>query len=129
MIHKDEIRSILLNLNLNLSQLVLDDFLELFNLELGADSSRSVEQFTLGNFISLYKMILVNQSTYFREIFNGKSVEDIDLQFHLRENDANCQLCFKVYDADNSGYLSFMELKTCLMEMNFHRQFARQYNP
>ena len=90
MIHKDEIRSILLNLNLNLSQLVLDDFLELFNLELGADSSRSVEQFTLGNFISLYKMILVNQSTYFREIFNGKSVEDIDLQFHLRENDANC---------------------------------------
>ena len=79
MIHKDEIRSILLNLNLNLSQLVLDDFLELFNLELGADSSRSVEQFTMGNFLSLYKMILVNQSTYFREIFNGKSVEDIDL--------------------------------------------------
>ena len=87
MIHKDEIRSILLNLNLNISQLVLDDFLELFNLELGADSSRSVEQFTLGNFISLYKNILLNQSTYFREIFNGKKIEDIDLQFHLREND------------------------------------------
>lgn len=87
MIHKDEIRSILLNLNLNISQLVLDDFLELFNLDLGADSSRSVEQFTLGNFISLYKNILVNQSTYFREIFNGKKIEEIDLQFHLREND------------------------------------------
>ena len=60
MIHKDEIRSILLTLNLNINQMVLDDYLEAFNLELGADSSRSVEQFTLGNFIALYKMILVN---------------------------------------------------------------------
>ena len=106
MIHKDEIRSILLSLNLNINQLVLDDYLEAFNLELGADSSRSVEQFTLENFVALYKMVLVNQSTYFREIFNGTDKEDIDLQHHLRENNENCKLCFRVYDEDSSGYLS-----------------------
>ena len=83
----------------------------------------------MGNFLSLYKMILVNQSTYFREIFNGVKSEDINLQYHLGVNDVNCKECFEVYDADNSGYLSFMELKTCLMDMNFHKQFARQYNP
>ena len=40
-IQNDELRSILINLNLNLSQLVLDDYKEAHLQEIGADSSRS----------------------------------------------------------------------------------------
>ena len=47
----------------------------------------------------------------------------------LKDNQDNIRLCFDVYDADMSGYLSFMELKVMLTEMNLHRQFAKHWNP
>ena len=74
-------------------------------------------------------MILKNQSTFFREIYNGKAPDTINLEPHLRENNENMKLCFKEYDIDNSGYLSYMEMQTMLMEMNLHKQFSKFYNP
>ena len=65
----------------------------------------------------------------FREIYNGKKLEDLNLESHLDENEKNIKLCFKVYDADSSGYLSIDELKTFLTEMNLHRQFAKHFDP
>ena len=100
---------------------MLDDYLDAYNQDLGADSSRSGEPFNYDNFVVLFKMILKNQTTYFREIYNGKEASEIDLGFHLKENNENTKLCFKVYDADSSGYLSFMELKQMLTEMNLHK--------
>ena len=66
-------------------------------------------------------LILRNQSKYFREIYNGKKPSELDPQEHLRENRDNIRLCFEVYDVDKSGYLSFMELKVMLMEMNLNK--------
>jgi hypothetical protein len=74
-IDTDELRSILLNLNLDLSPLTLEDYKEAFYQELGADSSRSGEQITWPQFRVLYCLILRNQSTFFREIYSGKRVE------------------------------------------------------
>ena len=112
-----------------MNQLTLDDYKEAHLHEIGADSSRSGDTITWEQFKSLYLLILRNQSTLFREIYNGKKIEDLNLQSHLEENEKNIQLCFRVYDADQSGYLSIDELKTFLTEMNLHRQFAKHYNP
>ena len=94
--------------------MVLDDFLEAHNIEMGADSSRSGDSFTWEQFRALYLLILKNQASYFREIYNGKKAKDLDLQAHLRENSDNIRICFDAYDTDKSGYLSFMELKIML---------------
>ena len=111
----------LLNLNLDTSQLMLDDYLEAHNLELGADSSRSGETFSWESFRALFLLILKNQSGYFREIYNGKDPKDLDINQQLRDNSNNIRICFDVYDTDKSGYLSFMELKVMLTEMNLHK--------
>ena len=80
-------------------------------------------------FKQLYLLILKNQTSFFREIYRGAKVEDIDLQKHLKENDDNIARCFRLYDVDASGYLDFLELKSMLMDMNLHRQFAVHFNP
>ena len=82
-IQNDEVRSILLNLNLDLSLLILDDYLEVHYVEQGADSSRTGESFGWDQFKQLYLLILRNQSTFFRELYNGKRLENINLQEHL----------------------------------------------
>ena len=51
------------------------------------------------------------------------------MQKHLMENHSNLKKCFVAYDVDDSGYLSYDELKTLLTDMNLHRQFARHYQP
>ena len=38
-------------------------------------------------------------------------------------------MCFDAYDSDKSGHLDYNELKTLLVEMSLHKQFARHYNP
>ena len=96
---------------------------------MGADSSRSGESMTWEQFRALFVLILRNQSTYFREIYNEKKIAELDLQKHLKENEENLKLCFRVYDKDNSGYLDFSELTQLLREMSLHRQFALHYNP
>tara|TARA_B110001450_G_C17469051_1_gene419381 strand:- start:171 stop:659 length:489 start_codon:yes stop_codon:yes gene_type:complete len=120
-IQRDEVRSILINLNLDASQLVLDDYLDAHNLDLGADSSRSGETFSWESFRALYVLILKNQTGYFREIYNGKDPKTLDINSQLKDNTNNIRICFDVYDVDKSGYLSFMELKMMLMEMNLHK--------
>ena len=45
-IQNDELRSILLNLNINMNQLTLDDYKEAHLHEIGADSSRSGDTIT-----------------------------------------------------------------------------------
>ena len=119
----------LLNLNLDASQHLLDDYLEAHNLELGADSSRSGETFTWESFRTLYLLILKNQSGYFREIYNGKDPADLDINLQLKDNNNNVRVCFDEYDTDKSGYLSYAELKVMLTEMNLHKQFATWWNP
>jgi len=96
---------------------------------MGADSSRSGETITWEQFRSLLCLILRNQSTLFREIYNGKRVEELDLQQHLMENEENVKVCFRVYDQDQSGYLDFNEMKDFLQELNLHRQFAKHWDP
>ena len=79
-IHKDEMRSLLLTLNLNLGSTQLEDYIEALNVELGADSSRSGEFYSIEHFKILYLLILRNQTTFFRELYSGKKADDIDLQ-------------------------------------------------
>ena len=100
---------------------MLDDYLDAHNLDLGADSSRSGETFSWDSFRTLYVLILKNQTGYFREIYNGKDPKDLDINSQLKDNTNNIRICFDVYDVDKSGYLSFMELKMMLMEMNLHK--------
>lgn len=128
-IQRDELRSILLNLNLDISPQVLDDYIEVHNQDLGADSSRSGEPYTWDQFRSLYLLILRNQSTFFRDIYNGKPEVEIDLQLKLEENNSNLRLCFEKYDADRSGFLEYGEVKSLLLEMNLHKQFALRFDP
>ena len=45
-IMKDELKSILLNLNLNVNMIVLDDYMEVFHQLIGGDSNRSGELYT-----------------------------------------------------------------------------------
>ena len=59
-IQDDELKSLLLNLNLNMTQLVLDDFKEAHLQDIGADSSRSGETVTWEQFERLYWLILRN---------------------------------------------------------------------
>ena len=108
---------------------VIDDFVEVHSLEMGAESNRSTDSYSLEQFSSLYLLILRNQSSYFREIYNGKKDGEIDIQLHLKENNDNVRLCFEAYDVDRSGYLSFMEMQALLMEMNLHKQFSKHFNP
>ena len=84
----------LLNLNLDASQHLLDDYLEAHNLELGADSSRSGETFTWESFRSLYLLILKNQSGYFREVYNGKDPADLDINLQLKDNNNTRSVCY-----------------------------------
>lgn len=74
-----ELKAILLNLNIAPTQHVLDDYRELHLQELGADSSRNGEQMNWEQFRELYLLILRNQSTYFREVYNGREFHEIDL--------------------------------------------------
>ena len=126
-IQKEEIRSILLNLNIDLSQLVLEDYFEAQSTDL--DSTSSFDSYHFEMFKSLYLLILRNQSSFFREIYNGKKPCEINLQKHLKENNENIKLCFETYDVDKSGYLCHDELLILLQEMNLHKQFERHYNP
>ena len=128
-IHVDELKSILLNLNINVPPHILEDYREVHSLYQGADSSRNEETITWEQFKSFYKLILMNQSTFYREIFNGKKLDDMDLNKHLADNEQNLHICFKVYDKDDSGFISFPELKTFLRDLNLHRQFATHFNP
>ena len=123
-ISKEEVRSILLNLNINVSQLILDDYLDVHNADVGADSNRSGDTYTLDNFLTLFCLILKNQATYYRELYNGKKKTEINYQQALQENNLNVRVCFDVYDVDKSGYLDYFELRTLLQEMNLHKQFA-----
>ena len=77
-ISKEEVRSILLNLNINVSQLILDDYLDVHNADVGADSNRSGDTYTLDNFLTLFCLILKNQATYYRELYNGKKKTEIN---------------------------------------------------
>eukprot|EP00355_Strombidium_rassoulzadegani_P004381 CAMPEP_0168626404 /NCGR_PEP_ID=MMETSP0449_2-20121227/10614_1 /TAXON_ID=1082188 /ORGANISM="Strombidium rassoulzadegani, Strain ras09" /LENGTH=56 /DNA_ID=CAMNT_0008668397 /DNA_START=538 /DNA_END=705 /DNA_ORIENTATION=+ len=38
-------------------------------------------------------------------------------------------MCFDAYDADASGYLSYMELMSLLKELNLDKQFSKHFNP
>ena len=120
-------RSILLNLNLDVSPKILEDYIEVHTQDLGGDSSRSGEPYTWDQFRSLYLLILKNQTTFFRDIYNNKKPEEIDLQTKLEENNNNLRLCFEKYDVDKSGYLEYHEIRSLLLEMNMHKQFALHY--
>ena len=52
--YSDELKSILLNLNLNLHTHLLEDYKEAHGLELGADSSRSGESINWEQFKSFF---------------------------------------------------------------------------
>lgn len=39
------------------------------------------------------------------------------------------RLCFEKYDVDKSGYLEYQEIRSLLLEMNMHKQFALHYQP
>ena len=106
---------------------MLEDYMDVYNESVGSDYP--IRDMNWGQFRDLFNLILRNQTTYFREIYNGKTVEEIDLQFHLKENSDNIRLCFDIYDVDHSGYLSYMEMQTMLLEMNLHKQFAKHFNP
>ena len=80
-------------------------------------------------FRDLYLLILRNQSSFFREVYNGRPFNEIDLQAHLQENEDSMKMCFQVYDSDGSGYLNFNELKEMLRDLNLHKQFAKHYHP
>ena len=110
-----------------MSKLVLDDYVAAD--EQNDEDSKAEESYSLEKFLRLITLILSNQSTFFREVYNGKAAREIDLQKHLRENNDNIRLCFNEYDIDKSGYLDYMELRELLKEMNLHKQFSRHYNP
>ena len=128
-IQRDELRSILLNLNIQMSQNVLDDYIEVFATTGGIESPLSDEPFTWTKFEAFFLLVLRNQSGYFREIYNGKRPSEIDIQAHLAAINENVRECFKIYDKDGSGFLSQDEIESCLRDMNFHRQFANHPNP
>ena len=128
-ISSDELKSLLLNLNLNLTPLLLDDYREVHYSEMGAESSRSGDNLTWEQFRQLYALILRNQTSLFREIYNNKQVKDMDLQRHLADNEANLKSCFRLFDMDKSGYLDFNEFVSMLMDLSLHKQFARYPNP
>ena len=56
-------------------------------------------------------------------------MDELNLQQYLMENEENLKMCFRVYDADASGFLCFDELKEFLQELNMHRQFAKHWDP
>ena len=120
----------MLNLNLDLNPLLLEDYKEARLNELNEpDSSRNGDTMNWEQFRHLYNLILRNQSTYFREIYNNKNIRELDLQKHLSENEENLKMCFRIYDVDDSGYLCYKEFKEMLQELNLHKQFARHWDP
>lgn len=116
-------KSLLLNLNLNFSPLLLEDYKEAHLNEIGADSSRSGDEMTWEQFKKLFILILRNQTTLFREIYNNKKYKELDLQKHLNSNEESLRVCFKAYDVDDSGYLDFTEMTSLLTELSLHKQF------
>lgn len=102
-----ELKSLLLNLNLNLPHNLLEDYKEAHLNEIGGESSRSSDDMTWEHFKKLLVLILRNQSTLFRDIYNNKSFKDLDMQAHLAENEKTLRECFKAYDIDESGFLDF----------------------
>ena len=107
---------------------MLDDFLEVF-LQEESDSSRAGESFTWEQFQAFFLLVMRNQTSYFRELYNGKKQEEIDLQEHMKENSDNIRVCFEAYDEDKSGYLCMNEVQKLLIELNLHKQFSKHFNP
>ena len=82
-------KSILLNLNLDMPTSVLDDYIELHLADMGTDSSRYGEVYNRDQFLALYLLILRNQSSYFRDLYNNIKQDDINMQQKLEENNNN----------------------------------------
>ena len=122
-------KSILLNLNLDMPTSVLDDYIELHLADMGTDSSRYGEVYNRDQFLALYLLILRNQSSYFRDLYNNIKQDDINMQQKLEENNNNLRQCFEVYDSDHNGTLEYMEIRDLLIEMNCHKQFALHFQP
>lgn len=121
-----------MNLNLDLNPLLLEDYKEAVINELQeqrGDTSRNEDTMNWEQFRHLLTLILRNQSTYFRDVYNNKKHEEMDLQKHLERNEESLKECFKMYDVDDNGSLCFCEFKELLMELNLHRMFARHWDP
>ena len=128
-ISSDELKSLLLNLNLNLTQALLEDYKEAHLSEIGADSSRSGENLTWEQFYQLYSLILKNQTSLFREILNEKPMKEMNIQEHLAKNEKNLKECFKAYDTNKTGYLDYQEFVSMLLDLNLNKQFQKHIDP
>jgi Ca2+-binding EF-hand superfamily protein len=128
-ISSDELKSLLLNLNLNLSSLLLEGYKEAHLTEIGADSSRSGDTMNWDQFRSLYILILRNQSSFFREIYNDRKIKELDIQKHLAVNEDNLKQCFRIYDIDNSGLLDYKEFVQMIQDLSLDKQFSQHLDP
>ena len=63
-----------------MSPTVLEDYIELHLADMGTDSSRYGEVYNRDQFLALYLLILRNQSSYFRDLYNNIKAEDINMQ-------------------------------------------------
>jgi Ca2+-binding EF-hand superfamily protein len=125
----DELKSLLLNLNLHIDSDLLDDYKESYFNDQGADSSRNGDSMNWEQFKQLYTLVLRNQSSLFREIFNNKKREDINFSKHLKETEDSLKECFALYDIDDSGFLEWNEFVTFLQELSLHKQYQKHLDP
>jgi Ca2+-binding EF-hand superfamily protein len=84
---------------------------------------------TWDHFKKLFVLILKNQTSLFRDLYNNKSFNELNMQKHLANNENSLRECFNVYDKDESGYLDFNELTELLTELSLHKQFSRHMDP
>jgi len=107
-----ELRELLLELRLNVSNDFLEDYTTTIFANLDKDKSKKIS-FT--EFEKLYKEVISNQPTGVRKMNTRERINVHD----LHNVEAMLRRAFETYDADGSGYLDTPEMLQLLMDVGF----------
>jgi len=107
-----ELRELLLELRLNVSSEIIEDYTTTIFSNLDRDKSKKI---SFAEFEKLYKEVIANQPTGVRKQNTKERINVHD----LHNVEAMLRRAFETYDADGSGYLDTPEMLQLLQDLGF----------
>ncbi len=68
-------------------------------------------------FEELFLLILKNQTTYFRAIYQGKTDKEINLENMMDSNIEDIVKIFETYDLNKNNFIDYEELRELLIDL------------